>query len=136
MDEIERKHQVVSRPATREDLESFSNVVRWPTAKAWIGTIDGEVIALGGLALIKGRWVGFLDVTEAGREYLQKSLMVKAALIRVIVEGLREARVKGVRYIYTEADTQFTGARELLERMGFNLDPRSGCLYRWKNPEN
>lgn len=94
------------------------------------------MIALGGLALIKGRWVGFLDVTEAGREYLQKSLMVKAALIRVIVEGLREARAVGIRYIYAEADMQFTGARELLERMGFHLDPRSACLYRWKKTEN
>ena len=106
---------VVSRPATREDILAFSSVVKWPTAKAWVGEIDGDVVALGGFALLKGRWVGFLDVTEIGRDYLKKSLGVRAALIRVVVEGLRDARAMGVRYIYAEADTQFPGACELLE---------------------
>jgi hypothetical protein len=123
--------QVVSRPATREDILAFSSVVKWPTAKAWIGEIDGEVVALGGFAIIRGRHIGFLDVTEKGREYLEKSLMVKAAMIRVMVEGLREAKAAGVRYIYAEADTQFPKARELIERMGFHIDPRSQVLHRW-----
>ena len=123
--------QVVSRPATREDILAFSAVVKWPTAKAWVGEIDGEVVSLGGFALIRGRWIGFLDVTEKGREYLGKNLGVKVALIRVMSDALREARRMGIKYIYAEADTQFPKAAELLLRMGFHLDPRSKQLYRW-----
>jgi len=114
---------------------AFSSVVKWPTVKALIGEIDGEAIALGGFAIMKGRHIGFIDITEKGREYLEKSLMVRAALIRVMVESLREAKAAGVRYIYAEADTQFPKARELIERMGFHLDPRSQHLYRW-TPNN
>lgn len=125
--------QVVSRPATREDILAFSSVVKWPTAKAWIGEIDGEAVALGGLALLKGRWIGFIDVTEKGREYLTKSLGVRAAMIRAMMEGMREAKRMGIRYVYAEADTQFPKARELIERMGFHVDPRSPALHRWKN---
>lgn len=123
--------QVVSRPATREDILAFSSVVQWPTAKAWIGEIDGEVIALGGLALAKGRWIGFIDITEAGRDYLAKSLGVRAAMIRAMTEGMREAKRMGIRYVYAQADTQFPKARELIERMGFHVDPRSPELHRW-----
>jgi RimJ/RimL family protein N-acetyltransferase len=127
--------RVVSRPATREDILAFSSVVKWPTAKAWIGEIDGEVVALGGLALLRGRWIGFIDVTEKGRDYLTKSLGVRAAMIRAMTEGLREAKRMGIRYIYAEADTQFPKARELIERMGFHIDPKSQVLHRWK-PDN
>jgi hypothetical protein len=127
-----RRGQVISRPATREDIVAFSAVVKWPTAKAWIAEIDSEVVALGGFALLKGRWVGFLDVTENGREYLENSLMVKVAMIRAMMEGMREAKRMGVRYVYAQADTQFPKARELLERMGFHVDPRSPELHRWK----
>jgi RimJ/RimL family protein N-acetyltransferase len=127
--------QVVSRPATREDILAFSSVVKWPTAKAWIGEVDGEVVALGGFACIKGRWIGFIDVTEKGREYLTKSLGVRAAMIRAMMEGMREAKRMGIRYVYAEADTQFPKARELIERMGFHVDPRSPALHRW-TPNN
>jgi hypothetical protein len=127
-----RRGQVISRPATREDIVAFSAVVKWPTAKAWIAEIDGEVVALGGFAIMRGRYIGFLDVTENGREYLEKSLMVKAAMIRAMMGGMREAKRMGVRYVYAQADTQFPKARELLERMGFHVDPRSPELHRWK----
>jgi hypothetical protein len=130
-----RQGQVISRPATREDIVAFSSVVKWPTAKAWVGEIDGEVVALGGFACIRGRWIGFIDVTESGREYLAKSLGVRTAMIRVMVESLREAKAMGIRYIYAQADTQFPKARELIERMGFHVDPRSPELHRW-TPEN
>ncbi len=123
--------QVVSRPATREDILAFSSVVQWPTAKAWVGEIDGEVIALGGLALARGRWIGFIDITETGREYLTKSLGVRAAMIRAMMEGMREAKRMGIKYVYAQADTQFPKARELIERMGFHVDPRSPELHRW-----
>lgn len=131
----DRKHQVVSRPATKEDLEKFTSEVKWPTAKAWIGEIDGEPVAIGGIAFFNKRWVGFLDITEKGREYLKKSLMVKVALIRVMVEGLREAKKMNVRYIYTWADLDHDGAEELLERMGFHKDPRNIKLWRWKSDD-
>jgi len=124
--------QVVRRPASRADILAFSSVVKWPTAKAWIGEIDGEAVALGGLALMKGRWIAFLDVTDKGRDYLGKSLGVKVALIRAIHEGLAEAKAMGVRFLYAEADTQFPKACEMIEKMGFHLDPRSNYLYRWK----
>jgi len=123
--------RVIKRPATRQDILDFSAVPKWPTARAWIGEIDGEVVALGGLALLKGRWIAFVDITGRGREYLGKSLGVRVAFIRAIHEVLTEARAMGIRYIYAEAELQFPKAREVIERMGFHLDPRSNYLYRW-----
>ena len=99
--------------------------------RGWVGEVDGKAVALGGFALVKGRWVGFIDITEEGRELLKKNMYVRAALIRAAVTGLREARRMGVRFVYADADMRFPRADEMLEKLGFHVDPRSQVLYRW-----
>lgn len=125
--------RVITRPATRDDIAAFALPagVITPTVKGWVGEVDGKAVALGGFALVKGRWIGFMDVTEEGRGLLAKNMYVRAALLRTAVTALREARKVGIRFIYAEADMRFPRADELLEKIGFHIDPRSEYLYRW-----
>ena len=127
--------RVIRRPATREDIEAFArstDTPLTPTAKAWVGEFDGKVVALGGFARgADGRWIGFIDVTPEGRAMLEKNMYVRAHFFRVAVEALREARAANIRYVYAKADMDQKRADELLLKLGFHPDPRSGYLYRW-----
>lgn len=125
--------QVVHRRAMREDIVGFSSKVTWPTAKAWVAEMDGAVLALGGLAIIKGRYIGFLDFTKRGREVLDGNVCVQVMLLRVVKNALQEAKDQGVKFIYADAATdEHPRAAEFLERFGFHIDPRSKAFYRWK----
>ena len=131
-------HTIIRRPATREDIEAFARETDtevWPTAKAWVGELDGEIVALGGFALVQGRWIGFVDVTEAGRKLLESNMYVRASFVRAAVEGLREAKRMGVAFVYARADTKHKRAEELLQKLGFQIDPRSGKDFRWSPKE-
>lgn len=123
--------KVVIREATKEDIIAFARDSMAPTLRGWVGEVDGEVIALGGFALALGRWVGFLDVTEEGRSLLKKNMYVRAAMIRAAVTALREARKMGIRYLYARADMNYPRADEMLEKLGFHIDPRTDELHRW-----
>lgn len=129
--------KVIRRPATRQDIEAFARATDTPvtpTAKAWVGEVDGKVVALGGFARgADGRWIGFVDITKEGRELLEKNMYVRAALIRAAVEGLREARKAGFRFVYAKADMDQKRADELLMKLGFGPDPRTGYLFRWSS---
>ncbi len=122
---------VTVRPATREDIATFAKDMEAPTLRGWVGEVDGKSMALGGFACAKGRWIGFLDVTEEGRGLLKKNMYVRAALIRAAVTALREARKQGIRFLYAKADMNYPRADEMLEKLGFHIDPRSQTLYRW-----
>lgn len=131
----EHSSRIVRRPATREDILAFaraSDTPVTPTALAWVGECDGKVLALGGFARgADGRWIGFVDIIPEGRELLEKNMYVRAALLRAAIEGLREARKVGFRFVYAHADTEKKRAAELLMKLGFGPDQRSGYLYRW-----
>jgi GNAT superfamily N-acetyltransferase len=125
--------KVTVREAIKNDIVGFSTPagVAAPTLRGWVGEIDGKPVALGGFALAMGRWIGFVDVTEEGRDLLKKNMYVRAAFVGTAVKALREARRMGVRYIYADADMRFPRADELLEKLGFHVDPRTESLYRW-----
>jgi hypothetical protein len=129
--------KVIRRPATREDIRAFAEATdtpTTPTAKAWVGEIDGKVVALGGFARgADGRYIGFVDVTPEGRELLKKNMYVRAAFLRAAVESLREAKRAGLRFVYAKADMDQNRADELLMKLGFDQDPRTGYLYRWSS---
>lgn len=103
-----------------------------PTLRGWVGEIDGKAVALGGLANTGGRWIAFMDVTEEGRALLKSSLQVRKALIRTARMVMDEARKQGIRFAYAEAEMRFPLADKMLERIGFQPDPRAENLYRWK----
>lgn len=113
------------RLATREDIEAFSPMRMKPTIKALCMEVDGKIIALGGYALVKGRYFGFCDLLDEARQY-------KMHIARAAKRFLRSARDEGVKFIYAEADPEESGAVRWLTSLGFTVDPRTAVLYRWK----
>lgn len=114
------------RPATREDIEKFSDMPAKPTAKAWAGELDGRLIALAGFAMQNGRWVAFCDLTEDARPH-------KMTIMRTAKRIMKEAKAMGIRYLYAEASPHEENAVRWLTSLGFRLDPRSAYLYRWES---
>ena len=117
--------RVSVRRATAADLDAFSDMARKPTTIAWVGDLDGRIIAVGGLARIDSRWVAFCDLTEEARPY-------KMTLMRSARRTMAEARRLGFKFVYAQMDGNEPGAAAWLERLGFHIDPRSGTFYRWK----
>jgi hypothetical protein len=125
-------HKITVRPANSQDIATFAGELKAPTLRGWVGEIDGKAVALGGLANQHGRWIAFLDVTAEGRQLLHESMQVKKALIRTARMVMDEARKQGVRFVYAGAEMQYPLADKMLERIGFNEDPRAEHFYVWK----
>jgi hypothetical protein len=125
-------HKITVRPANSQDIATFSGDLKAPTLRGWVGEIDGKTMALGGLAVQHGRWIAFMDVTPEGRQLLHESMQVKKALIRTARMVMDEARKQGVRFVYAGAEMKFPLADKMLERIGFEQDPRAENFYRWK----
>lgn len=115
----------VIRPATRADIETFSAAEDKPSIRALAMEVDGRIIGLGGIALSKGRWIAFADLGEEARRY-------KMHIMRAAYRFLRDACRDGIRFIYAEADPCEEKSVRWLTRLGFERDPRSGVLYRWR----
>ena len=113
------------RPATRADIEAFSDMKNKPTIRAWVGELDGEIIGLGGFAFSKGRWFGFCDLREQARSY-------KITIARTAKMALEEARRQGIKFVYAEVDPAEPRAALWLTSLGFTVDPRTAYLYRWR----
>ena len=45
---------------------------------------------------------------------------------------MNEARNLGIRFVYADMDKNELMARKWFEHLGFEPDPRSGYLYRWR----
>lgn len=116
---------LVVRRATREDIVAFSNITNIPTVRAHVGDLDGKIIAIGGIMRVEGRWFAFCDLTDEARQY-------KMTLMRTARRMLAEARARGVRFIYAERDENEPTSAAWLRSLGFEIDPRSEYLYRWK----
>lgn len=104
-----------------------------PTARAWVAEVNGEIVALGGLALVQGRWIGFFDISPEARNMIDRNICVQVAWLRAFQFGLNQAREMGIKYVYACADLEeHPRAREFLLRFGFEPDPRSNQFYRWR----
>lgn len=117
-------HKMIVRPATREDIENWSDAAGKPTVKAWVGELNGEVIALGGFALDRGRWFGFCDLTDEARQY-------KMTLMRAAHRAMAAARAQGIRFIYADADADEPRSRDWLKSLGFEPLPDTS-IHRWR----
>ena len=113
------------RPATREDIEAFSPVRNKPTIRALCLEVDGKIIGLAGYAFVKGRYFGFCDLDDEARQY-------KMHIARAAKRFLKAARDEGIKFIYAEADPEERGAVRWLTSLGFEVDPRTTYLFRWK----
>lgn len=113
------------RRATKEDIDAFSDMTGKPTLKAYVGEIDGRIVALAGLALDKGRWIAFCDLHEDARPF-------RMTIARTAKRIMAEARASGVRFIYANMDKDEPGACRWLQSLGFAIDHRIPNLYRWR----
>lgn len=110
------------RPATAEDIRAFHPKMG-PTARAWAGVMDGEVVALGGVVRGgDGRWYAFFDLKDKARR--AKKTIVKST--RDFFESLN------VKYVYAMIDEREKNARAWTERIGFRQDPHSKQFVRWE----
>ncbi len=117
----------VVEPATVDDIRKFAGEDEYPTMKAWAGKVDGETVALGGLARdAEGRWIAFFDITDEARPH--KKLIVKTG--KMIMEQARQMKL---RFVYAMPDCNEPLAIKWLGRLGFKKDIRSGVLMRWEN---
>jgi hypothetical protein len=116
----------VFRDATAEDIAAFASDRFRPTVRAKVAELDGRIIAIAGLCRKDARWFAFCDLKAEMRRH-------KIALARAVRRGLAEAAsVLGVTFIYAERDMQEPTSGRWLESLGFEVDPRSQTLYRWK----
>lgn len=97
-----------------------------PTCRAWVGEVDGEMVAIGGFALVGSRWLGFFDILDDGiRETHKAHIGLTAA--RIMRDEALPARV------YANLDPAERGARRWLERLGFKVvDERMGLMIKEK----
>lgn len=116
---------MIVRRATREDIEAYSELPSNPTTLAWVGEIDGRIVGLAGLARVNGRWMAFCDLEDEARPF-------KTTIARQAIRIFREAREKGIRYIYAEANPNELGAVKWITSLGFEPDKRTPQYYRWK----
>lgn len=116
----------VIRRATHADIAAYSDLADKPSIRALAMEQDGRVIALGGAALVRGRWVGFCDLRPEARIY-------KMHIARAAHRFFDEARRDGIRFIYAGRDEAEPRSLAWLESLGFILDPKSRSLYRWSS---
>ena len=119
------------RRATKEDVDShaFHRIPEGqrPTIIAWCGedTETGEMMGFGGLARIDGRWLAFCEVYEEGLKYKYK-------IARTAKRVMEDAKARGIKFVYADMDPEKDNAKRWAESLGFEVDPRSGILYRWR----
>lgn len=123
--ENEKATKLLVRPATRQDVEAFAGKPNAQTVRAFVGDLDGKIIAIGGVAVVKGRHYAFLDLDEEARGY-------KMHIMRTALRMMQDASKRGVRFIFAEADQCEPKSDAWLKRLGFETDPRAQNLYRWK----
>ena len=115
---------MIIRPATRDDIETFSKLRNKPTILAWVGDIDGRIAGIAGFARSGGRWYGFCDLHDEARPY-------KITIARAARLAMQEAKRRGIRFAYAQTDQNEPGAERWLTSLGFRIDPRTPSLYRW-----
>lgn len=117
--------RIIIRNATAEDINAYSAMAEKPTIKAMALIVDGEVLGLGGVAMIAGRWLGFVDLKDEARQY-------KTTIARAAIRFLADLRRDGVRYIYVQRDESEPRAGIWLASLGFETDSRTPHLLRWR----
>ena len=117
--------EFIVRKATIEDIEAYSELSTRPSIKAVVLEVDGKVIGIGGLCLSKGRWYAFVDLDDEARVY-------KTTIARTAIRFLRQARADGIKFIYAGRDHEEPRSGVWLESLGFEIDPRTQILYRWR----
>jgi hypothetical protein len=115
--------KVTVRPATEADLKQFAP--SFHSVRAMAMEVDGKVVGIGGVALVNGRWLAFIDALDEAREHG----VVAARHIKTFLAQLRK---EGVKFVYAARDENEPKAKRLLTWLGFETDPRTLKLVRWR----
>jgi len=115
---------MIVRPATAADIAHYADTIPTPTVRAVVGEIDGRLVGIGGLRLLRGRWYAFVDLLPEARVH-------KMTIMRTAKRLLEQARHDGIRFIYAERSPVESRAGRWLASLGFELDQRSMHYYRW-----
>jgi GNAT superfamily N-acetyltransferase len=122
-----KKPKVIVTRASAADIREYlgDRATSMPSMVAWCGRVNGKIVGFGGYFKHQGRWHAYLDLEDKGKDY-------KFALALVAVRCLKHARDTGIQYIYTELQSEIPGASAFLQRLGFQLDPRTLYYFRWR----
>ena len=120
-----------TRPATREDLESFYATRRkrpLPTMTAWVGIVDGVIEAVGGINHHpEGFAEAFLDLTDKVRSDPE----LQMALFRTARHFLD--RLPPERVILAMAEPGVANIDRWMAAMKFRpVEGREGLYQRWQ----
>jgi hypothetical protein len=115
----------VIRPATADDISFFNKETGnpSPTVKAWVGELDGERVAIWGIARAEGRWIAFCDLREEARPF-------KKDIVRSGKEVMDEIRRMGLKQVYAIRDESEPMAKKWLKSLGFR-EHRNGMM-QWR----
>jgi RimJ/RimL family protein N-acetyltransferase len=120
------------KPEVRRTIASdFDKVITIPLpyrVRAWTGLVDGEVIAVGGIAYMADGTHGvFMLADDRARSF--PVTMHKTALT-----VLREARDLGIKRLVTIAEPGVEAAERWLERLGFEpiMVGKDRVWVRWE----
>jgi len=93
--------------------------------KALAGFVGGELVAIAGLALSRGRVVAFADLKPEAKQH-------RFALHRAAVRVMADARRQGHKVIFATPDLNEPTARRWLQRLGFSPVDDEGKIWLWQ----
>ena len=118
------------RPATADDLSRFyvgdmQPKAPLPTVEAWVGELDGEVIAVGGVNHRRGWLEAFYDCSEKARQFPMD--LYRAS--RKFMASLPKDRL-----VYGLHDSREPGGARWMQSLGFKpVEGREGLYRLWRD---
>lgn len=121
----------IVRPATAADLDAYyaAHPLTGPrcTVTAWCGELDGEIIAIGGFAHVRGKLIAFFEEDDKARRF-------KVTLVKAGIRVIREMAARG-KVMYAQTDPKEPGAKRWVESLGFRETGIAG-IYRHSWPHS
>jgi hypothetical protein len=112
----------VIRPATEADMKAYFPDVKLPTARAWVGELNGEIAVVGGFAFREDRWYVFFDAKPISKDYPLAIALTSKRIIKKADEG-------GIKRLYASCDRNEETAVGWLEYLGFKPSGMNPDLY-------
>lgn len=110
--------------AQREDLLKFyKGSPPSFTMSAWVGSVNGRIIACGGIGYLNGQAFAFLDLKPSARKY-------KLSLVRAAKQSIESAKTF-CSIIFAQVDKDEPNARKWLYHLGFSDTDNEGIMV-WR----
>lgn len=113
------------RPSIASDFDKFTDRPIPYRVRSWTGVLDGEVIAVGGIAnLPTGGHAVFLMADDKARGF-------PIALHKAGLMVLKEVKRLGIRRLVTNKDSHIEAAERWLVRLGFRPLDEEKETWEW-----